>query len=107
MAEFNNKYTFLILFTLSTFFSFAQEPYKVVATASIFADMAENIAGDRIEIETIVPIGGDPHLHDPVPRAAQLVIAAELILMNGLAFEGWLDELIENAGTDAKEVLIT
>ncbi|MEN0047187.1 MAG: zinc ABC transporter substrate-binding protein [Bacteroidota bacterium] len=101
------KYILLFFFTLSTFFSSAQEPYKVVATASIFADMAENIAGDRIEVETIVPIGGDPHLHDPVPRDAQLVIAADLILKNGLTFEGWLNELIENAGTDAKEVLIT
>ena len=101
------KYTFLILFTLSTLLSSAQESYKVVATASIFADMAENIAGDRIEIETIVPIGGDPHLHDPIPRDAQLVTAADLILMNGLTFEGWLNELIENAGTNAEAVLIT
>jgi len=101
------KYILLHLFIFFTFFSFAQDQYKVVSTASIFADMAENIAGDRIKIETIVPIGGDPHLHDPIPRDAQLVNAADLILMNGLTFEGWLNELIENAGTNAKVALIT
>jgi len=101
------KYILLSFFTLTLFFAFAQEPYKVIATASIFADMAANIAGDRIDIETIVPIGGDPHLHDPIPRDAQLVTAADLILKNGLTFEGWLNELIENAGTDAKVALIT
>ncbi|MEM9888323.1 MAG: metal ABC transporter substrate-binding protein [Bacteroidota bacterium] len=85
----------------------AQKTYKVVATASIFTDMAENIAGDQLEIESIVPIGGDPHLHEPIPRDARLVNGADLILMNGLTFEGWLPELIENSGTKAKVVLIT
>jgi ABC-type Zn uptake system ZnuABC Zn-binding protein ZnuA len=99
-----------LLLSISFFISsFAQdEPtYKVVATASIFADMAKNIATDRIDIETIVPIGGDPHLHEPTPRDAQLVIDADLILRNGLTFEGWLNELIDNSGTDAESVLIT
>ncbi|MEM8529169.1 MAG: zinc ABC transporter substrate-binding protein [Bacteroidota bacterium] len=102
------KYILLPFFLLLASFSFSQESsYKVVSTASIFADMAENIAGDRLEIEMIVPIGGDPHLHDPIPRDAKLVTAADLILMNGLTFEGWLKELIKNSGTNAKVALIT
>lgn len=104
------KYQTIIYTSLLTLLSFsllAQEKFKVVATASIFADMAENIAGDYIEIKTIVPIGGDPHLHEPTPRDAQLVNSADLILMNGLTFEGWLNELIENSGTKAKTALIT
>ncbi|MEL6718490.1 MAG: zinc ABC transporter substrate-binding protein, partial [Bacteroidota bacterium] len=62
------KYIIVPFFLLLTSLSFAQEKFKVVSTASIFTDMAENIAGDLIEIETIVPIGGDPHLHEPTPR---------------------------------------
>lgn len=85
----------------------AQERPLVVATASIFADMAKNIAGDEVEIQTIVPIGGDPHIYEPTPRDAQLAASADLILRNGLTFEGWLNELIENSGTKAKTVTIT
>ncbi len=85
----------------------AQSKLKVVATASMIADMAINIAGDKLEIDCIVPIGGDPHLHEPTPRDAILVSNAQLILMNGLTFEGWLSELIENSGTNAKSVLVT
>ncbi len=85
----------------------AEESYKVIATASIFADMAKNIAGDKLDIGLIVPVGGDPHLHEPTPRDAQLVSKAELILMNGLTFEGWLNKLVKNSGTNAKTVLIT
>ena len=96
--------TFLVLFfnALS-----AQTKPKIVATASMIADMAKNIAGDKMEVECIVPIGGDPHLHEPTPRDALLVSNAQLILMNGLTFEGWLSELIENSGTKATSILVT
>lgn len=79
----------------------------VVASASIFADMAEVIAGDLVDVKMIVPIGGDPHIYDPTPADAQLVAAADLILVNGLTFEGWVNELVANSGTKGKKVIIT
>ena len=100
----------IIVYTLVLFFSaniFAQEKKNLLATASMFKDMAEAIVGDRLNVETIVPIGSDPHLHEPTPRDARLVVNADLIFMNGLTFEGWLNELVENSGTKAKTILIT
>lgn len=79
----------------------------IVSTASIFADMAENIAGGHVMVKTIVPVGGDPHIYDPTPADAQLVASADLILRNALTFEGWLDDLIASANTKAKIVTIT
>ena len=97
---------FFIFLGIFPFFLFAQKPI-VVSTASIFADMAENIAGDAVEVEMIVPIGGDPHIYEPTPADVQLVEKTSLILMNGLTFEGWLNELIANSGTNARTVRIT
>lgn len=85
----------------------AQELPLVVTSASIFADMAENISGGKVKVKMIVPIGGDPHIYEPTPGDAQLIAKADLILVNGLTFEGWLSELIENSGTKAKVVTIT
>ena len=85
----------------------AKDKLVVVSTASIFSDMAENIAGDIVEVQTIVPIGDDPHLYEPTPGDARKVADADLILKNGLTFEGWLNELIENSGTKGKIVTIT
>ncbi len=85
----------------------AQDKPKVVATASMIADMVKQIAGDKVSIGCIVPIGGDPHLHSPTPRDVKMVAAADLILKNGLTFEGWLSELIENSGTKGRTVLVT
>lgn len=98
-----------ILICLSVVLSaIAQPPQKtVVATASIFADMAENIAGGHVTIKSIVPIGGDPHIYEPTPADARLVANADLILKNALTFEGWLDQLIASANTKAKVVTIT
>ena len=83
------------------------EVLEVVASASIFADMAREIGGDAVRVRSIVPIGGDPHLHEPTPADAILVNEADLILRNALTFEGWLNELIENSGTAAEVVTIT
>ncbi len=105
--NFNNRIITLFLVVLLSNTLFAQTKLKIVATASMIADMASNIAGDKLEIECIVPIGGDPHLHEATPRDAILVSGADLILKNGLTFEGWLSELIDNSGTKAESVLVT
>lgn len=97
-----------LIFICFSNFLLAQTPQKtVVATASIFADMAENIAGGHVAVKSIVPIGGDPHIYEPTPADARLVASADLILKNALTFEGWLDDLIASANTKAKVVTIT
>jgi len=80
---------------------------KVVTTCSILEDMTKNIIGDQVELLNIVPVGGDPHLYEPTPRDARLAASADLVIKNGLTFEGWLNELIENSGTKAKTITVT
>ena len=87
--------------------SSAQERPRVVATASMIADMTEQLAGELVDVRCIVPIGGDPHLYDPTPRDASLVNRAQLLLRNGLTCEGWLNELIETSGTRAPLITVT
>lgn len=102
------KTTFSIfLLFLISWSGYTQDKPTVVATASMIWDMAKNIGGDHLDIKCIVPIGGDPHLYDPTPQDVKLIASAQLILKNGLTFEGWLNELIENSGTKAQDVLVT
>ena len=79
----------------------------VVSSASMIWDMVNNIAGDKVESQLIVPIGSDPHLYDPSPTDAQKVSKADLIFMNGLTFEGWINQLIESSGTKAPTITVT
>lgn len=85
----------------------AEERPLVVATASMFADMTEVIGGNLIDVRMIVPVGGDPHIYEPTPSDAQLVARADLVLRNGLTFEGWIDELVLNSGFSGRIATIT
>ncbi|MEL7163378.1 MAG: zinc ABC transporter substrate-binding protein, partial [Bacteroidota bacterium] len=99
---------FLCLFPLAVSAQEATDTRPlVVASASIFADMANVVGGDHVRVEMVVPIGGDPHIYEPTPDDVRLVAAADLVLVNGLTFEGWMDELIANSGTRARTVTIT
>lgn len=98
-----------LLFTILVFLligSLHAKP-KVLATASMWADMARHIGGDLIDVETIVPIGSDPHLYEPTPNDVRKVNEADLIFINGFTFEGWLQKLINSSGTKAQSVIIT
>lgn len=101
-----------IIFVCALMFLFAlqsqsQDKPLVLASASMIADMAINVGGAFADVQSIVPIGGDPHTYEPTPKDAQLVNKADLVLVNGLTFEGWLLELVENSGTSAKVITVT
>jgi manganese/iron transport system substrate-binding protein len=76
----------------------ADAPLMVVATISILADMVEAVGGDRVTAASIVPVGGDPHVHEPLPSDARLLASADLVVRNGLGLEPWLDVLLAPLG---------
>lgn len=85
----------------------ADEKLRVVASFSILGDMTARIGGDKIELATLVGPGGDAHIFEPRPQDAQTVAKAELMIVNGLGFEGWIGRLVEASGSKAKIVVAT
>ncbi len=80
---------------------------KAVATINILADLVSQVAGDRVEVVSLIPVGGDPHTYEPVPKDVQKVAESQLVFTNGLGLEKWLEELIENAGGRQVTVVLT
>lgn len=66
----------------------------VVASISILADFVRAVAGDTLVVESLVPVGGDPHTYEPVPSDARRLAGAELVFRNGFGLERWMDKLI-------------
>lgn len=99
--------TLLIGIFMTLVFSSYGQKKTVIASASMMADMAENIGGNLIEVKYIVPRGQDPHLYKPTPSDVMMVQKADLLIVNGLTFEGWISKLIANSGTKAKTKTIT
>jgi zinc/manganese transport system substrate-binding protein len=85
--------------------AFAQDRLNVIATFSILGDIVQNVGGDRVEVTTLVGPDGDAHVFQPAPADAQAVAGADVIVANGLGFEGWMDRLVEASATTA--VIIT
>ena len=83
----------------------AAADYTVIATTSVFADLAQLALGDNVMIETIVPAGVDVHTFEPSPADAQKLAGADLIVMNGLGLDEWALSLLEAAGKSEEDVL--
>jgi zinc/manganese transport system substrate-binding protein len=80
---------------------------KVVATFSILADLVRNVGGDRVAVSALVGPNGDAHVYQPTPADAKTLAAAQLVVVNGLGFEGWLNRLVKASGTKAPTIAAT
>lgn len=69
-----------------------------IAAESYLADIAQNVAGERLTIATLIPLGVDPHGFEPTPADVRKIAESDLLLVNGAGFEEFLDEMLANAG---------
>ena len=80
---------------------------QVVTTNSIIYDMTKNIAGDLVDLHSIVPVGQDPHEYEPLPEDVQKVQKADLIFYNGINLENgedaWFAKMVKNAKKEANK----
>ena len=73
---------------------------SVTATATFLADIAQNVAGDRFTVESLVPRDTDLHAFQPTPRDVAAVSESDLFLLNGGGLEETLEETLRTAAAD-------
>ena len=79
---------------------------RVVATTTIAGDIARQVGGERVQVDTLLPAGADPHDYEPRPSDAVGLAEADLVVRSGGDLDEWLDDLVENAGADAAELTL-
>ena len=79
-------------------------PLKVVATFSILADLVHQVGGPAVTIATLVGPGADAHVFQPRPSDLRTLGAAEVLVQNGLGFEGWMDRMAQSAGFHGRRI---
>ena len=76
----------------------------ILTSSTVLADITRHIAGDRLKVEALLPIGADPHSYQPTPRDAAMIVNSPLIIINGLGYESSLEPLLENVSAGNKIV---
>lgn len=77
----------------------------VLTTFTVLADIAENVAGDHLRIESITKVGSEIHGYEPTPGDIRKAAEADLILDNGLNLEAWFAQFVADA--DAPHVVVS
>jgi ABC-type Zn uptake system ZnuABC Zn-binding protein ZnuA len=82
---------------LSSQSSSASGPIKILAVETFLADIAQNVAGERVKVESLLAADLDPHAFEPTPRDVAKIASSQVLITNGHGLEGWLDKLLLNA----------
>ena len=72
----------------------------VTVTTSFLYDMVDNLVGDKVDKELIIPAGEDPHLYTAKPQDLEKIKKADLLLYHGLHFEGKMVDVLEKRGSE-------
>jgi len=72
------------------------DPLSVLAIEPFLADIAQNVAGDRLVIDSLIPLGLDPHAFEPTPQDVARLSNADILILNGGGLEEWLEDILEN-----------
>lgn len=73
---------------------------KILAGESFLADIVENVAGTRGQVETIIPEGMDPHAFELTPQDMVRVSKCDVLVLNGGDLEHWSQSVMKNVRVD-------
>ncbi len=74
---------------------------KVVTTTTQVTALAKVVGGDKIDLRGILQANVDPHEYEPTPDDVKAFANAQVIFINGVGLEKWLDKTIQNSGAKA------
>ena len=83
----------------------ADDKPVVLTTFTVLADVAQNVAGDKLQVESITKAGAEIHGYEPTPGDIRKASKADLILDNGLNLEAWFAQFVE--GLDVPHAVVS
>jgi zinc transport system substrate-binding protein len=84
----------------------SSDKLTVVATIFPLADFVKNVAGDKVDVITLLRPGDSPHTYEPTSRDMKAVAQAKLLVVNGAGLDFWVEKL-KTAASDNLVVVDT
>lgn len=82
----------------------SEDAPTIAVTTNILGDVVDNLVGDLANVETIMPVGADPHDFQASAQQVALVGDADALVINGAFFEEGIWDVIEAAADDGVNV---
>lgn len=79
---------------------------KVASLSTVLSDIAQNVGGDKVEVEWILKPDSDPHGFQPSPSAIKAISNAKIVLASGKGIEGYLAKLEQSAGANTQFITV-
>ena len=95
----------LVLAACSTAPKAEEQKKTVLTTFTVLADIAQNVAGDHLNVESLTKPGAEIHEYEPTPSDIKKAAKADLILDNGLNLESWFEKFVKDS--DAKHATVS
>ena len=83
----------------------ADERPVVLTTFTVLADIAANVAGEHLRVESITKVGAEIHGYEPTPGDIRRAAGADLIIDNGMNLEAWFARFVD--GLDVPHVVVS
>ncbi len=80
---------------------------RALATVGMVGDVVGRVGGDRVEVETLMGPGVDPHLYKPSESDILRIGRADVVFYGGLHLEGKMGEVLERTGKRRPVVAVT
>nr|MBF0222241.1 zinc ABC transporter substrate-binding protein [Desulfobulbaceae bacterium] len=95
--------TAVLLLTCSA--SLAAEPLNVGVTLHPYYSWVANIAGDTVNLQTVIPDNVDPHSYQMRPQDIESLSKLDVIVVNTLGHDDYIEEMLQAAGkADIKRI---
>lgn len=94
----------LVLFVANTATA-SDAAIRVVTSFSILEDLLKQLGGEYVNVVNLVGRNSDAHMYQPVPSDAVAIANADLVVSNGLKFEGWIERLVKNSGYKNRQLI--
>ena len=78
---------------------------RVLAVESFLADIKRNVTGNRLSVDSLIPLGVDPHTYQSTPQDSARITDANVLILNGANLEAFLDPILQNAGMQQQLII--
>lgn len=107
MRRFKTSFLFALLCLLAVIrpVSADESALRIVTSFTILEDLVRELGGEHVSVVNLVPRNSDAHMYRPKPSDSVAISNADLVVFNGLGFEGWIDRLIKDTRKEDKQLV--